>query len=310
MSLHKNTTERPPVRRSEADRLLTSGNKQTNRLYPSLPKTDRYDACVADRSVEEKLRPASVFHPRTLLGENQSDSSAASREARWKAQILILEEQKQELLSINEKWAKEYRTMRQYYKEKVQDLKTLLQRDYSQFEEMCEAGEINTELYGKLKFKTLKDIKSPRTGDADVSSELLKAEKEAKELRVQNNTLTRRGQHQHEEIRRLNKALEDALQTSQPLEVSSETLHEIWKHQAEVYKEDFLKERRDREKLKEKCLDVEKKFRKVHSELRVLKSQVTRTPQPVPECSCTTRARSPTWDVRHINPRHMVLERR
>ncbi|KAM6970980.1 TNFAIP3-interacting protein 3-like [Tautogolabrus adspersus] len=275
MSLHKNTTERPPVRRSEADKLLTTINTQTTRLYPSLPTTDRYDAHVADRSVGEKLRPASVFHPGTLLRENQLDTSAASSEARWKAQILILQEQKQELLSINEKWAKEYRTMRQYYKEKVQDLKALLQHDYSQFEEeMCEAGEINIKLYEKLKSKTLKDIKSPLTGDADVSSELLKAEKEAKELRVQNNTLTRRGQHQHDEIRRLNEALEDALQTSQPLEVSRETLHEIWRHQAEVYKEDFLKERRDREKLKEKYLDVEKKFRKVHSELRVLKSQV------------------------------------
>lgn len=47
--------------------------------------------------------------------------------------------------------------------------------------------------------------KFTQTGDGDVSSELFKAEKEAKELRAQNSTLTRRGQHQREEIRRLNK---------------------------------------------------------------------------------------------------------
>lgn len=99
--------------------------------------------------------------------------------------------------------------------------------------------------------------------------------KEAKELREQNSTLTRRGQHQREEIGRLNKvshdraflnrprehkkvsisqscvhslqqqwhhccfdvfaqALEEALRTTQPLEVSSETLQDIWKHQVSV----------------------------------------------------------------------------
>lgn len=35
--------------------------------------------------------------------------------------------------------------------------------------------------------------------------ELLKAEKEAEELRAQNSTLTRKGQHQQKEIVRLNK---------------------------------------------------------------------------------------------------------
>lgn len=39
----------------------------------------------------------------------------------------------------------------------------------------------------------------------EARSELLKTEKEAKELRAQNSTLTQRWQHQREEIRRLNK---------------------------------------------------------------------------------------------------------
>lgn len=44
--------------------------------------------------------------------------------------------------------------------------------------------------------------------------------------------------------------------------------------QAEIYKEDFLKERKDREKLKGKYLEVEKRLKKTHNELHVLKSQV------------------------------------
>lgn len=62
----------------------------------------------------------------------------------------------------------------------VRDLKALLQHDE---EEICQEGG-----------------KKVTFGD-----ELLKAEKEAEKLRTQNSTLTRKGQHQHEEIRRLNK---------------------------------------------------------------------------------------------------------
>ncbi|KAK1885530.1 ADP-ribosyl cyclase/cyclic ADP-ribose hydrolase 1 [Dissostichus eleginoides] len=259
---------------------------------------NRYDVCVAVRSTGEKPHSAAVHLPESLLRDNQSKTSAASSDVRMKAQICILEEQRQELLCINEKWAKEYRTMVRYYKERVQDLKTLLQHDPLAVE-ICEGGKNVTSN------KKAEDKENTWTGE-----EVLKAEKEAEELRAQNNTLTRRGQHQHEEILRLNKALEEALQNTNPLDASSETLQDIWKHQAQVYKEDFLTERRDREKLKEKNLEQESKYRKVHSELRVLKSQVARTPQPVLECTCTNRATTPNWEVREINQKHIQLQRR
>ncbi|KAE8279714.1 hypothetical protein D5F01_LYC21843 [Larimichthys crocea] len=304
MSVHENTMDMPPVERSQAGEAVTTDRKQTYRLYPSLPDKDRYDAFVSDESFGEKPHAGAVHHPGSLFGE--SEAPAANSDVRMKAQILILEEQRQELLSINERWAKEYRTMKQYYKEKVQDLRALLQ--HPNFEEdMWEEREKNIRLYNKGK-----DAESTWTKDVDASSELLRAVKEAKELREQNSTLTRRGQHQREEIGRLNKALEEALRTTQPLEVSSETLQDIWKHQAEVYKEDFLKERKDREKLKEKYLELEKKFRKVYNELRVLKPQVTRTrpPQPVLECTCTIRAKCPNWEVRPVHQNDVQLQRR
>ena len=54
--------------------------------------------------------------------------------------------------------------------------------------------------------------------------------------------------------------------------------------QAQIYKEDFLKERRDREQLKGKHGDLEEKFRKVHTELNALKSKVCRA-TPSQTCS-------------------------
>ncbi|TKS87550.1 TNFAIP3-interacting protein 1 A20-binding inhibitor of NF-kappa-B activation 1 [Collichthys lucidus] len=272
----------PPVERSQAGEAVTTDRKQTYRLYPSLPDKDRYDAFVSNESFGEKPHAAAVHHPGSLFGE--SEAPAANSDVRMKAQILILEEQRQE----------------------VQDLRALLQ--HPNFEEdMWEEREKNIRLYNKGK-----DAESTWTKDVDASSELIRAVKEAKELREQNSTLTRRGQHQREEIGRLNKALEEALRTTRPLEASSETLQDIWKHQAEVYKEDFLKERKDREKLKDKYLDLEKKFRKVHNELRVLKPQVTRTrpPQPVLECTCTIRAKCPNWEVRPVHQNDVQLQRR
>ncbi|XP_041817656.1 TNFAIP3-interacting protein 1-like [Chelmon rostratus] len=289
MSLHENTADRPPVERSQAGETVATDRKQTYRLYPSLPNINRYEVCVPTCSVREKLHTAALHHPDSLLGDHQGEASAGSADVRMKDQILILEGQRQELLSINEKWAKEYRTMKQYYKEQLQDLKALLQHEPSHFEEeTCEErGKSITPC------KKVRDKESTWAGDVDISSELLKAEKEAKELRAQNSTLTRRWQHQREEIKRLNKALVEALQPTQPLDRSSETLQDVWKHQAEVYKEDFLKERRDRETLKDKYLELEKKFRKVYSELCVFKPQVPKTlpPQPVLQCTCTNRAK-------------------
>ncbi|XP_042366602.1 TNFAIP3-interacting protein 3-like [Plectropomus leopardus] len=301
MSLHENTMDQLPAERSQ-----TSDNRLTHRLYPSLPNIDsvfRYDGCVADPATGEKPHTAAVTHPDSLQGDTQSEVGGSS-DVRMKAQILILEEQRQELLSINEKWAREYRTMVQYYKQKVRDLKEILQHNNLN-EDMRENEDRDDTLHKKDKDKEMKWGQYTQTGD-----KLLKAEREAEELRAQNSTLTRRGQHQHEEIRRLNKALEEALQTTQPLDVSSETLQDVWKQQAEVYKEDFLKERRDREKLKEKCLEQDRKFRKVYNELRVLKSQVSRTrpPQPALECCCTNQATN--WEVRQINQNHIQLQRR
>ncbi|KAL4001247.1 Arf-GAP with Rho-GAP domain, ANK repeat and PH domain-containing protein 2 [Sarotherodon galilaeus] len=304
MSLLENSMERLPVDPSESND--TDKHRQAHRLYPSLPNIDRYDFWC---NTGEEL------HPSVKLENTQLQGSSHKSDVNMKTQILILEEQKNELLSINEKWAKEYRTMVHYYKEKcclrsapnvqVEELKALQQCD--RFEE--EEGKHVT--LNRLKLKVIKEKESSQMGEGDASSEKLEAQKEVKELRAQNSALTRKGQHQHEEIRRLNKALKEALQASQSLGVDNETL-DIWKHQAEVFKEDFLKERRDREKLKGKYLELEKKYTKVHSELHVLRSQMTWTRQlhPALNCSCANQAKCPNSEGHHVSQRHMKLQRR
>uniref|UniRef100_A0A087YNB6 Uncharacterized protein n=1 Tax=Poecilia formosa TaxID=48698 RepID=A0A087YNB6_POEFO len=224
-----------------------------------------------------------------LVGVIQSEEPLSGYYA-MKEQILILEQQNKELLAINNKWGKEYRTMVQYYKKKkltdvvlepVQFLKALKQDGVSE-EERSDEEERPVTFCKKEKVH-----KDTQPGKDGVGTELRTAEEETEELRAQIHTLTRRWQHQQEEIRRLNKALEENLQRSQPVENSKRrevtnyipkrfinTAYILIYKLAEVYKEDFLKERRDREKLKGKNLELEKRYKKVHDELRVFKSQV------------------------------------
>ncbi|XP_058496794.1 TNFAIP3-interacting protein 1-like [Solea solea] len=288
MSLREIMMDKQPEEKSQA-----RDNKRPHRLYPSLPNVDSYEICKLDGSIGEKLHEAAEFCHDRLLEDTQLEVSAAKDDARLTAQILILERQREEVISLNKRWAKEYQTMVCYYKQKVQDLKTLL---HCHFEEgACEARVMPIASCKKL--KTLKGKDDTQAGDVDVGSELLAAEKKVQSLHAQNSTLARRGQHQHEEIKRLNKALEEALLTSAPPGISSETQQDVWKHQAEVYKEDFLTERKDREKLKEKYLELESQFRKARRELRVLKSQVTCTQPPQVVLECTHRVKRPNNQV-------------
>ncbi|XP_034038383.1 TNFAIP3-interacting protein 3-like [Thalassophryne amazonica] len=97
--------------------------ERSNRLYPSLTSTQKHKDVMIDT---ENSHATAAHHHESLQECTQSQTSSASTDSQMKAQIHILEEQRRELLSINEKWAKEYQTMVQYYKDKVQHLKLLL----------------------------------------------------------------------------------------------------------------------------------------------------------------------------------------
>ncbi|XP_029698486.1 TNFAIP3-interacting protein 3-like isoform X2 [Takifugu rubripes] len=254
----QNRSERMEDVKSSAE-AVSVDRKRSCRLYPSLPKVDRHEA--------------------------DSDTTLA-------AQILILEEQKKELLLINEKWAREYRTMKQFYSKKVRELRSILQGDFSHTEDnRCEEGEKNITFGKKVQDEDSAKAEVSRSGD------------EAAELRGQNSFLTRRGQHQMQEIRRLNEALQVVLGSD---DVRRASLQDVWKHQAEVYREDFLKERSDREKLHGRYLDLEEKYRKVCYELRALKPQAPPT-KPIVDCRCRNhgRSRNPTEQPTH-RPTHAL----
>ncbi|XP_038163857.1 TNFAIP3-interacting protein 3-like [Cyprinodon tularosa] len=280
------------VDRNTGDTLLTktlqaTEHKQNQRLYPTLPTINRYDVCLPLGSTGETRWTAA--EGQSLKKDTQFEKPVSSHDT-MKEQILILEQQNKELLAINTKWAKEYRTMMQFYKKKVQFLKALTQDSLTDEEKSHEEEKHVT----FSKKEHAHQDPQPRTDGVRI-----KLQTTEEELRAQNHALSQRWQHQQEEIRRLNKVLEETLKSSQPQEMSSETLQDIWKHQAEVYKEDFLRERRDREKLKGKNLELEKRYKKIHEELRAFKSQVTLA-QPMHRCCCMNRAKHPDWEEQHI----------
>ncbi|XP_007260138.1 TNFAIP3-interacting protein 1 [Astyanax mexicanus] len=151
-----------------------------------------------------------------------------------------LEKKNQELLDINKKWAERYRTLRQHVKS-----------------------------YELRKEEKEKDTK--QTGqEAELRARLQDADREIAWLRMHCDTLTRGGQQLNEEIMRLNTVLQKSLAVQHKRNQREEN---VWKHQAQVYKEDFFKERKDREMLMAKYTDLEEKFKKVHDELRAYKLQ-------------------------------------
>ncbi|XP_077592609.1 uncharacterized protein LOC144209924 [Stigmatopora nigra] len=151
---------------------------------------------------------------------NHHDNASAQKH------IFILERQRQELISINQKWAKEYNNMVAFYQNKLLTLQASLKHQENAEE-------------SKLKCKHLP---------------------QALEERI------------HPRI----------------LEERETTPHDLWRHQAEVFKEDFAKERRDRELLQHKYEELRQKLTFTSDELHHLKSKATwtRILHPVIECTC------------------------
>lgn len=241
---------------------------------------ERCESVELDHSIREHIKSHLLTQHAPVLDERQfketqSRLSAAAGET-VDSQIVFLEKQRKELLYINSKWAEQYQAMTQYYKDKITELKMPLISHGQVLEERSEDEEHESKINSVLpqtkeNTNTQIDTQGP---NRDISTKLQRAEREAERLRVQYTTLARRGHQQREEIRRLNEVLKGELKTTGLDEVTNGTQEEVWRHQAQVYKEDFLKERRDREKLKQKHTDLEKKFRNVWTELNTLKSQV------------------------------------
>ncbi|KAI4881782.1 hypothetical protein NFI96_011474, partial [Prochilodus magdalenae] len=174
-----------------------------------------------------------------------------------------LRKKNQELLSINKKWAEQYSSLRQHFEHQITELKRKL-KSYEQVKEEKKMEDL----------LALSKNTKESTQETELKSCLQKANGELESLRMQCDTLIGRGLQQEEEIRRLNKVLQRAQKSLAVSQGSKQTEEYIWKHQAQVYKDDFLKERRDRDRLKEKYAELEKKYKKIHTELHVYRAQV------------------------------------
>ncbi|XP_046879927.1 TNFAIP3-interacting protein 3-like [Hypomesus transpacificus] len=297
--------EKRRTERTQTDRPITGlGAPNTDRSHIITPQhrlaltPERCESVELDNSIRERVQSYLLTQDAPVRNdiqfkETQTGLSLAATGKNEDSHLALLEKQRQELLYINTKWAEQYQTMTQYYKQKVKDQEMLLMSHGQELEDRSE--EEQQERKRNIDLPQTKDnTNCIQLQNDDISADLQRAEQETERLRVQNTTLTRRGQQQHGEIRRLNKVLKEVLQTTGTCCGPQE---EVWRHQAQIYKEDFLKERRDREQLKGKHGDLEEKFRKVHTELNALKSKIIWTPtlpRPLAASVCPHQAHPTT----------------
>ncbi|XP_060103315.1 TNFAIP3-interacting protein 3 isoform X1 [Heteronotia binoei] len=196
-------------------------------------------------------------------------------------QIISLEKQRQELLTVNNQWDQQFRQMKQYYERKVTELKTKLETMQKSVKDLeMERHQMQKEcqrLEALVKDKYLQEMREKNTL------------KEENRLLKEETTLANAKKIHYEcEINRLNKALLDALNN---YKVSSHVPNvdeldrnciqdemqmqmEVLRQQVQIYEEDFKKERSDRERLNEEKEALQRINKRAQSQLKKLNSQI------------------------------------
>ncbi|XP_055443525.1 TNFAIP3-interacting protein 3 [Bubalus kerabau] len=248
-------------------------------------------------SVKPPGKTASVAHflqstARMSGAESSTDHAECAQSSRRKnlnsleQKIRCLEKQRKELLEVNQQWDQQFRSMKELYERKVAELKSKL-----------DSAE---RFLGTLEKERLQSPRESCPPHCRTSEPLRRAEKESlngelHELKIENNLLKEKNalmnhkkQHYECEIKRLNKALQDALKvdcSSSPedrlgkpeMECSREEMRtemEVLKQQVQIYEEDFKKERSDRERLKQEKEELQQIIQTSQSQLNRLNSQV------------------------------------
>uniref|UniRef100_A0ABI7XEW3 NF-kappa-B essential modulator NEMO CC2-LZ domain-containing protein n=1 Tax=Felis catus TaxID=9685 RepID=A0ABI7XEW3_FELCA len=193
-----------------------------------------------------------------------------------------------ELLEVNQQWDQQFRSMKELYERKVAELKMKLDAAErflsSQEKERLQSQRESDRLHDQTRQRLQLEEKEKES----LSEELHELKKENKLLK-EKNTLASKKKEQYEcEIKRLNKALQDALK----IECSSfpedclgkselecrhkemRTEMEVLKQQVQIYEEDFKKERSDRERLNQEKETLQQIIQTSQSELNRLNSQI------------------------------------
>uniref|UniRef100_A0A2K6FU88 TNFAIP3 interacting protein 3 n=2 Tax=Propithecus coquereli TaxID=379532 RepID=A0A2K6FU88_PROCO len=190
------------------------------------------------------------------------------------------------LLEVNQQWDQQFRSMKKLYERKVAELKTKL-----------DAAERRLSAPDGEQRQRSRDGDGPRGPTRNppreekekesLNEELHELKKENKLLKEKNALANKKKEHLECEIRRLNKALQDALNiecsssSEDCLWKSGECRHEelrtemeVLKQQVQIYEEDFKKERSDRERLNQEKEELQQINQTSQSQLNRLNSQI------------------------------------
>ncbi|XP_030903297.1 TNFAIP3-interacting protein 1 isoform X2 [Melopsittacus undulatus] len=203
--------------------------------------------------------------------------------------VKILEHQRRELLEVNKQWDQHFRAMKQKYEQKVTDL----------HQELAEARRALTELESEREQKqrdfdrklllAKSRIETEEAEKERLSMEVRDLQQRMRFLQEQLAPVTRQREYQEKEIRRLNKALEEALnvQASPPpifasaMETAGKvpsqellTQNELLKQQVKIFEEDFQRERSDRERMNEEKEELKQQLEKLQKQLVISNNQL------------------------------------
>ncbi|XP_057562362.1 TNFAIP3-interacting protein 3 [Hippopotamus amphibius kiboko] len=250
-------------------------------------------------SVKPPGKTASVAHflqstTRMSGAESSTEHAECAQSSRRKnlnsleQKIRCLEKQRKELLDVNQQWDLQFRSMKELYERKVAELKTKLDAA-ERFPSTLEKEPLQSQSESEQqRDQTRERLRRQEKEKESLNEELHELKKENKLLKEKNALANQKKQHYECEIKRLNKALQDALKvecSSPPedclgkseMECSHEEMRtemEVLKQQVQIYEEDFKKERSDRERLNQEKEELQKINQTSQSQLNRLNSQI------------------------------------
>uniref|UniRef100_A0A8D1VHG4 NF-kappa-B essential modulator NEMO CC2-LZ domain-containing protein n=1 Tax=Sus scrofa TaxID=9823 RepID=A0A8D1VHG4_PIG len=200
--------------------------------------------------------------------------------------IRSLEKQRKELLEVNQQWDQQFRSMKELYERKVAELKTKLDAAEKVLGTLENERQPSLRECGARSDQTWEKLREEKEKES-LNEELHELKKENKLLKEKNALANQKKQCYEYEIKRLNKALQDALNRkfSSPedclgkceMECSHKEMKtemEVLKQQVQIYEEDFKKERSDRERLNQEKVELQKINQTSQSQLNKLNSQI------------------------------------
>nr|XP_012328496.1 TNFAIP3-interacting protein 3 [Aotus nancymaae] len=201
--------------------------------------------------------------------------------------IKCLEKQRKELLEVNQQWDQQFRSMKELYERKVAELKTKLDAA-ERFRSTREKEQHQRQREDDRERDLTRDLLQREEKEKERLNEELHELKKANKLLKENNALANKEKEHYEcEIKRLNKALQDALNIKcsfsedclrkSQVEFCHEemiTEMEVLKQQVQIYEEDFKKERSDRERLNQEKEELQQINETSQSQLNRLNSQI------------------------------------